>query len=140
VAGRCPARYFLRKTRAPALSRPFFFFGTLTERRHGGGVEATAVLCRLGAGRECRKMNANRKAQGRGGSPSGPKTQARRRRLPQTKSSRRAAGTQVSAQFSTTPPNHTRFQPARSKSGSEAQAGLGGRVGSDGRAAVMQWR
>ena len=90
-----PARYFLRKTRAPALSRPFFFFGNLTEtRRHGGGGVATAVLCRLGVARECRKMNANRKAQGRGGSPSGPKTQARKRRIPQTKSSRRAAGTQ----------------------------------------------
>ena len=41
-----------------------FLFGTLTEaRRHGGGVVATAVLCRLGVARECRKMNANRKGR-----------------------------------------------------------------------------
>jgi hypothetical protein len=36
-----------------------------------------------------------------------------------------SAGSQVSAQFSTTSPKQTRFQPVRSKSGSAAQAGLG---------------
>ena len=41
--------------------------GIITRRR-GGGVVETAVLCRLGAAREYQKMNANRKAQGRGGS------------------------------------------------------------------------
>jgi hypothetical protein len=59
--------------------------------RRGGVV--TAVLCRLGTAREYQKMNANKNAQGRGGSPSGSKLQARTRRLI-SKSSRRAAGTQ----------------------------------------------
>ena len=38
-----------------------------------------------------------------------------------------SAGSQVSAQFSTTSPKHTRFQPVRSKSGSSNQRGLGWR-------------
>ena len=51
-----------------------------------------------------------------------------------------SAGSQVSAQFSTTFPKHTRFQPVRSKSGSEAQAGLGWRLVGNGIVAVILWR
>ena len=51
-----------------------------------------------------------------------------------------SAGSQVSAQFSTTSPKHTRFQPVRSKGGSEAQAGLGWRLVGNGSVAVILWR
>jgi hypothetical protein len=57
------------------------------------GTPLSAVLCRLGAGPRMAQILANRK-KGRAGSPSGPKLQARTRRLPKHKSSRRAAGTQ----------------------------------------------
>jgi hypothetical protein len=55
----------------------------------GGSVVETAVVCSPGAARECRKMNANRKAHGRGGSPSGPKNQARSAVSPNTNLTRR---------------------------------------------------
>jgi hypothetical protein len=51
-----------------------------------------------------------------------------------------SAGSQVSAQFSTTFPKHTRFQPVRSKSGSVAKAGLGWRLVGNGIVAVILWR
>jgi hypothetical protein len=57
-----------------------------------------------------------------------------------TRSNPASAGSQVSAQFSTTFPKHTRFQPVRSKSGSVAQAGLGWRLVGNGIVAVILWR
>lgn len=55
-----------------------------------------------------------------------------------TRSMPASAGSQVSAQFSTTSPKRTRFHPFRSKSGSEAQPGFGFILANDGSAEGME--
>jgi hypothetical protein len=87
-----PCSIFPSKNSRPGLESAIFLF-----RDSHGGTEGALKQRQSSAvweqAREWRKSSRIEK-NGRGGSPSGPKTQARRRRLPQTKSSRRAAGTQ----------------------------------------------